>query len=74
MEESLKIGAVQKAEKRLCEEPFDRLRINSATKQSADFRHNTSRLLRFARNDMYFLDSPFAQDSGAMQTVSVGRR
>ncbi len=48
-------GAVQKAEKRLCEEPFDRLRINSATKQSADFGHSTSRLLRFARNDMYFL-------------------
>ena len=34
-----------KIKKRLCEKPFDRLRINSATKQSADSRKR--RLLRW---------------------------
>ena len=51
MEESLKIAAVQKAEKRLCEEPFDRLRINSATKQSPTSKHGIMRLVRFTRKD-----------------------
>jgi len=48
--------------KRLSKKPKNVFARSEATKQSADFMHTTSRLLRFARNDMYLFGQPLSSN------------